>query len=78
MADLKKLLIDIASSIVEKPEEVVVDERADGDNIVFTLHVAESDMGKVIGRHGKNARCIRAIMKAGANSVGKKVTVDIE
>ena len=78
MTDLKQLLTDIACSIVENPEDVSVDEREDGESVVLTLHVAESDMGKVIGRHGKNARCIRNVMKAAANCAGKKITVDIE
>ena len=78
MTDLKQLLTDIACSIVENPEDVSVDEREDGESVVLTLHVAESDMGKVIGRHGKNARCIRTVMKAAANCAGKKITVYIE
>ena len=77
MPDLKQLLVDISRAIVDFPDEIAVDEQDEGDTIVFTLTVAESDMGKVIGRHGKNARSIRTVMKAAANTVGKKVIVDI-
>ena len=77
MPDLKQLLVDMSRAIVDFPDEIAVDEQDEGDTIVFTLTVAESDMGKVIGRHGKNARSIRTVMKAAANTVGKKVIVDI-
>lgn len=53
MPELKQLLTDISRAIVDCPDSVTVDEREEGDTIVFTLHVTESDMGKVIGKHGK-------------------------
>jgi len=74
MPDLKQLLVDMSRAIVDFPDEIAVDEQDEGDTIVFTLTVAESDMGKVIGRHGKTARSIRTVMKAAANTVGKKVS----
>lgn len=77
MVELKKVLTDIAKAIVDEPDEVSVDETVDGDNVVLELHVAEDDMGKVIGRHGKIAKSIRLVMKAAASTSGKKVTVDI-
>ena len=77
MVELKKILSDIAEAIVDSPEEVSVTETVEGDNVYLELHVAEDDMGKVIGRHGKIAKSIRLVMKAAANTVGKKVTVDI-
>lgn len=78
MPELKQLLTDISRAIVDCPDSVTVDEREEGDTVVFTLHVTESDMGKVIGKHGKIAKAIRQLMKAAANGTGKKVTVDIE
>ena len=77
MVELKKVLTDIAKAIVDEPDKVTVDETVEGDNVTLELHVAEDDMGKVIGRHGKIAKSIRLVMKAAANTVGKKVTVDI-
>ncbi len=77
MPSFKQMLIDIAKSIVEFPDEVKVVETVEGDNITLTLSVAESDMGKVIGRNGKIARAIRLLMKASANNAGKRVNVEI-
>ncbi len=78
MIDLKEVLSIIARSIVEHPDEVSVTEESNDTTVTLTLSVAESDMGMVIGRHGKIARAIRSVMKAAANSVGKKVNVDIK
>ena len=75
--DLKILLTDIAKAIVDNPDEVKVVEEVDGDNIEFTLTVAEGDTGMVIGRHGKIAKAIRSVMKAASVNSGKKVNVDI-
>jgi len=77
MPDLKTLLADMSRAIVDYPDDIVIDETLEGDTIVFTITVAESDMGKIIGRHGKNARSIRTVMKAAANLVGKKVIVEV-
>lgn len=77
MPDLKQLLADMSRAIVDYPDKIAIDEQDEGDTVVFTLTVAASDMGKIIGKHGKNARSIRTVMKAAANTVGKKVIVDI-
>lgn len=74
---MKQTLIDIASSIVEKPEEVSVAEKVSGDTVILELSVAKSDMGKVIGRGGKIAKCIRVVMRAAAAKENKRVIVDI-
>ena len=76
--DLKQILIDIARAIVDTPDSVTVEETVDGDDIKFVLRVAEEDTGMVIGHHGKIAKAIRAVMKAAANTCGKRVTVEIE
>ena len=75
--ELKQILKDIACAIVDHPEEVNVVEEIDGDDIELTLTVAESDTGMVIGRHGRIAKAIRQVMKAAANTAGKRVTVEI-
>lgn len=77
MVELKQVLTDIAKAIVDEPDKVSVDETVEGDDVTLELHVAENDMGKVIGRHGKIAKSIRLVMKSAANIVGKRVTVDI-
>ena len=74
---MKQVLYDIVTSIVNNPEKVVIDERVDGDTIILNLHVDESDLGKVIGKQGRIAKAIRTVVKAVANSNGKRVIVDI-
>ena len=78
MSDLKQTLADIAKMLVDHPEEVAVVETEDEEGVILTLTVAEGDMGKVIGRHGKIAKAIRTVMKSAANNDGRRVTVDIE
>lgn len=78
MTDYKQILTHIAKALVDNPDEVVVlvtDE--DEDNVTLELTVAQGDMGKVIGKHGKIAKAIRTVMKAAANADGKRVSVDI-
>ncbi len=77
MLDLKSLLADIACAIVDHPEEVVIEDKSTDDEVYLVLHVAESDVGMVIGRHGKIAKSIRMVMKAAATSINKRVTVEI-
>ncbi len=78
MTDLKQVLADIAKSLVDFPEEVIVNvTEEEDDDITLELSVSENDMGKVIGRHGRIAKAIRMVMKAAANADGKRVKVDI-
>ncbi len=74
---LKEVLYDIASSIVNNPDRVSVEEKVDGDTVVLSLMVDESDLGKVIGKQGRIAKAIRTVVKAVANRDGKRVIVDI-
>ncbi|MBO4413653.1 MAG: KH domain-containing protein [Clostridia bacterium] len=77
MPELEKLLLDVSRAIVDCPDEVRVDVDVDGDNVVFTLHVAPSDMGKIIGKHGKNAKSIRTLMKAAGSLYNVRTDVEI-
>jgi len=74
---MKDLLLYIARSLVDNPDDVTVDERETDRETVLELRVAPGDMGKVIGRHGKIAGEIRTIMRAAAQKQGKRVSVDI-
>ncbi|MBE5897377.1 MAG: KH domain-containing protein [Lachnospiraceae bacterium] len=74
---MKELVEVIAKSLVDSPDEVVVTEKEDGKTIVIELHVAASDMGKVIGKQGRIAKAIRSVVKAAASKGDKKVIVDI-
>jgi len=75
---VKDLVEFIAKSLVEHPEEVRVTEIDHGGGLItYELHVAPSDMGKVIGRQGRIARAIRSVVKAAATKQQKKVSVEI-
>ena len=74
---MKQVLYDKVTSIVNNPDKVVIDEQVDGDTTILNLHVDESDLGKVIGKQGRIAKAIRTVVKAVANSNGKRVIVDI-
>lgn len=79
MLVLSQVLSDIARAIVDHPDSVNVTESSDTDgNVLLVLSVAQEDVGMVIGRHGKIAKAIRTVLKAAANSAGKKVTVEIK
>lgn len=74
---MKELVEVVAKALVENPDEVVVTERTEGRNIIIELHVASSDMGKVIGKQGRIAKAIRAVVKAASTRENKKVDVEI-
>ena len=74
---MKELVEVIAKALVEKPEEVVTTETETDDAIVVELKVDPSDMGKVIGRQGRTAKAIRAVVKAASSKSDKKVVVEI-
>ena len=74
---MKELVEVIAKALVDHREEVSVNEKNEGRTIVLELHVAEGDMGKVIGKQGRIAKAIRSVVKAAAAKEDKKVVVDI-
>ena len=74
---MKDLVEIIARSLVEKPDEVTVTQREDDNAIVVELRVAQSDMGKLIGKQGRIAKAIRTVVKAASAKETKKVIVDI-
>ena len=74
---MKELVEVITKALVDSPDEVVVTEREDKKTTVLEVRVAESDMGKVIGKQGRIAKAIRSVVKATAAKEDKKVVVDI-
>jgi hypothetical protein len=74
---MKELVEVIAKALVDHPEEVVVTENQDGKDIKVELHVAPSDMGKVIGKQGRIAKAIRTVVKAASSKEDVYVDVDI-
>ena len=75
---MKGLLVVIAKSLVDNPDEVVVTEKETEKGLVLELKVAPSDMGKVIGKQGRIAKAIRSVVKAAASRENKQVSVEIE
>ena len=75
---MKDLVEVIAKALVENPDEVVVTETVDGDELVMELSVAPADMGKVIGKQGRIAKAIRSVVKAAASREEKKVDLKIQ
>lgn len=74
---MKELVEVIAKELVDNPDEVVVTEKTEGRTSVIELHVAASDMGKVIGKQGRIAKSIRSVVKAAASRDKKNVDVEI-
>jgi predicted RNA-binding protein YlqC (UPF0109 family) len=75
---LKDLLEYLAKGLVERPEKVSVDSFEEDDGtLVLELHVADDDVGKVIGRNGRTVNAIRAVMRAAAVKHGRRVLVDV-
>ena len=74
---MRELVEIIAKELVDYPEQVVVTEKETEKGLVVELKVADSDMGKVIGKQGKIANAIRSVVKAAASKNDKKVIVDI-
>lgn len=74
---MRELVEIIAKALVENPDEVVVTERTEGRSVVIELHVAQSDMGKVIGKQGRIAKAIRAVVKAASSKDNSRVDVEI-
>ncbi len=75
---MRELLEYLARALVERPDQVAVEEFEEPDGtLVFELSVAKDDYGKVIGRGGRTAQAIRTVIKAAAVPAGKRVVVDI-
>ncbi len=76
---MQELLVSIAQGLVENPDavSVTVDDPMEDGTVVYHLHVAEEDMGRVIGKQGRIARAIRVVMRAAATRENSKVAVEI-
>ena len=77
---MKELLEQIAKGLVDEPDWVFVKvvENGNGGVTVYHLHVAENDMGRVIGKQGRIAKAIRTVVKARATKDGTRVQVEID
>ena len=74
---MKELIDYIAKLLVEHPEQVAVREFGGGDRVRLELTVARDDMGRVIGKGGRVANAIRAVLRVAAEREGKQATLDV-
>lgn len=74
---MKDLLIQIAQSLVDNPEQVQVNEIEGTQTVVLELRVAKSDMGKVIGKQGKTANALRTLLIAASGRDKKRYMLEI-
>ena len=77
---MAKLLRVIVAELVEDKDaiQITCDEPDEDGVVVYHLHVAPDDMGKVIGKRGRIAKAIRTLMRAGAARINQKISVEIE
>ncbi len=74
---MKELLMLLTKSIVDTPDEVQISEIEGEKAIVYEIRVADDDIGKVIGKHGRIINAIRTIVRAAAVKEGKKVSIEL-
>lgn len=74
---MKDILTTIVKSLVDNPNDVVIEENDDNGFVTLTITVNKDDMGKIIGKEGKVIRSIRNIMKIPAMKQGKKVQISL-
>ncbi|MHB8789297.1 MAG: KH domain-containing protein [Desulfobulbaceae bacterium] len=74
---MKDLVSFIVGRLVDNPEAVVIEQREDGDTIVVELRVAKEDLGKVIGKQGRTAKAMRAVLAAVASRQEKRSRLEI-
>ncbi|MBI3939557.1 MAG: KH domain-containing protein [Acidobacteria bacterium] len=74
---MKELIEEIAKALVDKPEQVVVTEVEGEQTTVLELRVAQTDLGKVIGKQGRTARAIRTLLGASGMKLRKRFVLEI-
>jgi len=74
---MKELVEKMAKALVDKPEDVIVNEIDGERTTVYELRVAADDIGKVIGKQGKTARAMRTILSASGTKMGKRCVLEI-
>ncbi len=74
---MKELIIYIAKALVDHPDQVEVKEIAGEKTLIYELRVGQGDLGKVIGKEGRTAKSIRAIISAAGMKIGKRAQLEI-
>ncbi len=75
--ELSALVTLVAKALVDEPEAVIVDEIQGTSTTVIELRVAQQDLGKVIGKRGRNAQAMRTILSAASTKLGKRAVLEI-
>jgi predicted RNA-binding protein YlqC (UPF0109 family) len=75
--DMRTLMAEIAQALVDDASAVRIESFVDGDSTVLRLHVAASDIGKVIGKQGRTARSLRTILAAASMKLHHRYALDI-
>ena len=74
---MKELVAYLAKNLVDKTDEIEVEDIEEDDGLVIELTVAEEDLGKVIGKEGKTARAMRSVLSAAASKIHRRVILEI-
>ena len=75
---MKELVVELARRLVDEPDAVRVEEvEGDDGSLVLRLHVADGDVGKVIGRQGRIVRALRTVVRAGGPGAGRRLQLEI-
>jgi len=73
---MKTILESIILNIVDDKEAVSIEEKVNGENVVYEVKVADNDMGRVIGKQGRVAKAIRTLMKSLGSKEKKRITIE--
>ncbi len=76
-SSLRLLVEYLARGLVDNPEAVVVEEVDEPDALVYELKVAETDLGKVIGKQGRTAKALRTVLSAASSKMRRRVILEI-
>jgi predicted RNA-binding protein YlqC (UPF0109 family) len=74
---MKELIEYMAKALVDQPDKVVIKEIAGEKTLIYELRVGEGDLGKIIGKEGRTAKAMRAILSASAMKLGKRAQLEI-
>ena len=74
---MEELVAEIARALVDRPDDVRVERTEHDGAVVLQLHVAQEDLGKVIGRQGRVIRSLRTLVRAGGTKRGQRMLLEI-
>ena len=75
---MREFLLHVIRNIVDHPDSIILDQEESGDKIIFKLQVHKDDLGKIIGRKGRNAMALRTLLKAVAAKEKKRAILELD